>query len=159
MKIRDLIGPDDIIIRNKAESKKQILQDMVGLIASRQIALDERHATELLLEREKLGSTGLGDGVAIPHARCDFPANCDRGVAVLLMKLNTPVDFEANDDAPVDIICMLIASQNCGTSHLTTLAAMSRFIRDESSARMIRQASSPTMIWQALNDPRQSSAA
>ena len=49
MKIRDLIGPDDIIIRNKAESKKQILQDMVGLIASRQIALDERHATELLL--------------------------------------------------------------------------------------------------------------
>jgi PTS system nitrogen regulatory IIA component len=77
----------------------------------------------------------------------------------LLMKLNTPVDFEANDDAPVDIICMLIASQNCGTSHLTTLAAMSRFIRDESSARMIRQASSPTMIWQALNDPRQSSAA
>ena len=56
MKIRDLIGPDDIIIRNKAESKKQILQDMVGLIASRQIALDERHATELLLEREKLGS-------------------------------------------------------------------------------------------------------
>ena len=159
MKIRDLIGPDDIIIRNKAESKKQILQDMVGLIASRQIALDERHATELLLEREKLGSTGLGDGVAIPHARCDFTSNCDRGVAVLLMKLNTPVDFEANDDAPVDIICMLIASQNCGTSHLTTLAAMSRFIRDESSARMIRQASSPTMIWQALNDPRQSSAA
>ena len=159
MKIRDLIGPDDIIIRNKAESKKQILQDMVGLIASRQFALDERHATELLLEREKLGSTGLGGGVAIPHARCDFPANCDRGVAVLLMKLNTPVDFEANDDAPVDIICMLLASQNCGTSHLTTLAAMSRFIRDESSARMIRQASSPTMIWQALNDPRQSSAA
>jgi PTS system nitrogen regulatory IIA component len=75
------------------------------------------------------------------------------------MKLNSPIDFEANDDAPVDIICMLIASQNCGTSHLTTLAAMSRFIRDESSARMIRQANTSAMIWEALNQAEQSSAA
>jgi PTS system nitrogen regulatory IIA component len=159
MKIRDLIGPDDIIIQDKAESKKQVLQDMVSHIAKRKMAIDERHVTELLLEREKLGSTGLGDGVAIPHARCDFPADCDHGVAVLLMKLNSPIDFEANDDAPVDIICMLIASQNCGTSHLTTLAAMSRFIRDESSARMIRQANTSAMIWEALNQAEQSSAA
>ncbi len=159
MKIRDLIGPDDIIIQDKAESKKQVLQDMVSHIAKRKMAIDERHVTELLLEREKLGSTGLGDGVAIPHARCDFPADCDDGVAVLLMKLNSPIDFEANDDAPVDIICMLIASQNCGTSHLTTLAAMSRFIRDKSSAKMIRQASTSAMIWEALNQAEQSSAA
>ncbi|MGB2436345.1 MAG: PTS sugar transporter subunit IIA, partial [Candidatus Puniceispirillales bacterium] len=142
MKIRDIITPDDIVIRDSAESKKQILQDMVEIISNRSISLNERLVTESLLERERLGSTGLGDGVAIPHARCEFPEQSDQSIAGLLLKLKQPIDYEANDNQPVDIIFMLLASQNCGTEHLTRLAAISRFIRDNNAAEQIRKASS-----------------
>lgn len=159
MKIRDIITPDDIVIRNSAESKKQILQDMVEIISNRSISLNERLVTESLLERERLGSTGLGDGVAIPHARCEFPEQSDQSIAGLLLKLKQPIDYEANDNQPVDIIFMLLASQNCGTEHLTRLAAISRFIRDNNAAEQIRKASSSHHIWQVLCKSTLSSAA
>lgn len=159
MKIRDIITPDDIVIRNSAESKKQILQDMVEIISNRSISLNERLVTESLLERERLGSTGLGDGVAIPHARCEFPEQSDQSIAGLLLKLKQPIDYEANDNQPVDIIFMLLASQNCGTEHLTRLAAISRFIRDNNAAEQIRKASSSHHIWQVLCKSALSSAA
>ncbi|HCP18469.1 MAG TPA: transcriptional regulator [Alphaproteobacteria bacterium] len=159
MKIRDIITPEDIVIRESADSKKQILQEMVRLVSARNMPLDERLVTESLLERERLGSTGLGDGVAIPHARCAFPEQTDRSITSLLLKLNKPIDFEANDNQPVDIIFMLLASQHCGTEHLTRLAAISRFIRDANAAEQIRKAASPDDIWQTLCDIRLSSAA
>ncbi|MGB1035667.1 MAG: PTS sugar transporter subunit IIA [Candidatus Puniceispirillales bacterium] len=159
MKIRDIITPDDIVIRDAAESKKQILQDMVQIISNKGISLNERQVTESLLERERLGSTGLGDGVAIPHARCEFPEPSDQSIAGLLLKLKQPIDYEANDNQPVDIIFMLLASQNCGTEHLTRLAAISRFIRDNNAAEQIRKASSSHHIWQVLCKSTLSSAA
>lgn len=159
MKIHDIISPEDIVIWDAADSKKQILQDMVRIISSQKISLDERLVTESLLERERLGSTGLGDGVAIPHARCNFPTQEQNGIAGLLVKLNKPIDFEANDNQPVDIIFMLLASQKCGTEHLTRLAAISRFIRDASAASKIREATSPNHIWRTLCEARLSSAA
>ena len=153
MKIPQLIGMSDIVIRDHATSKKQILQDMVSIIARQKRAIDERHVMDCLIEREKLGSTGIGGGVAIPHARCAFPTplpHQNPDMVGLLMKLNAPVDFQANDGAPVDILFMLIASEACGSAHLTTLAGISRFIRDETTAHHIRQATTPEMIWQQL---------
>jgi PTS system nitrogen regulatory IIA component len=159
MKIRDIITPEDIVIRDTAESKKQILQDMVHVISSQKIVLNERLVTESLLERERLGSTGLGDGVAIPHARCEFPEQSNQSIAGLLLKLKQPIEFEANDNQPVDIIFMLLASQNCGTEHLTRLAAISRFIRNNNAAEQIRKATSSSHVWQVLCKTAMSSAA
>ncbi len=132
---------------------------MVEIISNKSISLNERLVTESLLERERLGSTGLGDGVAIPHARCEFPEQSDQSIAGLLLKLKQPIEFEANDNQPVDIIFMLLASQNCGTEHLTRLAAISRFIRDNNAAEQIRKASSSHHIWQVLCKSTLSSAA
>lgn len=159
MRLSRLIGPDDVVIRPNADSKKQVLEDMVRLISARRVEFDERTVAELLFKRERLGSTGIGDGVAIPHARCPFPDSSADDMAGLLMRLDKPVSFDANDDQPVDIIFMLLASPRCGTEHLTMLASISRFVRDEKVTTAIRKAATPETIWRLLEKPSFADAA
>lgn len=120
-----LIKPEAVCM-TQAEGKDGILARLADLFASA-YALDSGQVLEHLEEREKLGSTGFGRGVAIPHARLP---NLQRPIAALL-KLQRPVDFQSADGLPVDLVFGLLSPANSGATHLHALAAISRLVRDE----------------------------
>jgi len=116
----------DAVATVRAETKQEIL-DLLAAHFAAVYELDADQVLERLEEREKLGSTGFGRGVAIPHARV---AGVNRPVAVLL-RLAEPVDFAAADAMPVDLIFGLLSPENAGVAHLHALAAISRVVRDD----------------------------
>jgi PTS system nitrogen regulatory IIA component len=135
MDISDLLSADSIILRGGASSKRQALQ-AVAEAASVALGLDEAKALEALLEREALGSTGLGSGVAVPHARVEGLEQ----VCALFVRLDTPVAYESLDDRPVDLLFALFAPLNAGAEHLRALAAVSRAMRSPELREQLRQA-------------------
>ncbi len=158
MKITSILSPDDIIMGLKADSKKQLLECLVRRIEDRQTGIKSRAILDLLTERERLGCTGIGGGIAIPHARYPLIEGGNKPLTQLAI-LNKPIDFQAYDDQYVDIVFMLIAPDNRGGEHLATLALASRTLRDKTRAERLRQATSREMVWEALNDMPISSAA
>lgn len=135
MDISDLLSADSIILRGGASSKRQALQ-AVAEAASVALGLDEAKVLEALLEREALGSTGLGSGVAVPHARVEGLEQ----VSALFVRLDTPVAYESLDDRPVDLLFALFAPLNAGAEHLRALAAVSRAMRSPELREQLRQA-------------------
>lgn len=118
-------SPDAVAIIS-ADSKQAVLEELAGRFASA-YGLDKADVLERLEERERLGSTGFGRGVAIPHARVAGLA----GPVVALLRLKSPVEFAAADGLPVDIVIGLLSPENAGVSHLHALAAISRLVRDD----------------------------
>ncbi|XDZ64781.1 PTS sugar transporter subunit IIA [Alphaproteobacteria bacterium LSUCC0684] len=151
--------PDDIVIGLKANSKKQVLQEMVRRIAETIPELDQRAVLDQILERERLGCTGIGDGVAIPHARCAFPAELRGTPIAMLALLEKPVDYQSNDEKPVDIVFMLLAPENPGGEHLTALALASRILRVPARASELRGCTNSDAVWTLLNSDSVSNAA
>ncbi len=135
MDIADLLSSDGIVLRGGASSKRQALQAVAEAAASA-LGLDEAQALDALLEREALGSTGLGAGVAVPHARVP---GLDR-VCAIFLRLDTPVAYESLDDRPVDLLFALFAPVNAGAEHLRALAAVSRAMRSPELREQLRQA-------------------
>jgi nitrogen PTS system EIIA component len=144
MRIDSLLARDGIVLRGGASSKRQALH-LVADAASGALGLDAGEAFDALMEREALGSTGLGSGVAVPHAR----VHGLQRVAAVLVRLDTPVAFEALDDRPVDILFALFASPQAGADHLRALAAVSRAMRSAGLREQLRQARTADAI-QAL---------
>ena len=149
MKISNFISPDDLFIRLKANSKKQVLQEMVKLAASRASHIDQREVFDLLIDRERLGCTGIGKGIAIPHTRCSLASNEVNPIAILAT-LDKAIDFEASDDEPVDIVFMLLAPDTGGGEHLTVLALASRLLSTEGIADNLRKATTVDEAWSAI---------
>lgn len=141
MDIGDLLVGDAITVRHGASSKRQALH-IVAEAAAEVLGLDETQIFDALLEREALGSTGLGSGVAVPHARL---AGLDR-VRAVFVKLETPVAYDAVDDRPVDLMFALFAPPRDGAEHLRALAAVSRAMRSQDLRQRLRQASSINSI-------------
>lgn len=135
MDISDLLSAGSIILRGGASSKRQALQ-AVAEAASTALGLDVAEALEALLEREALGSTGLGAGVAVPHARVQ---GLER-VSAVFVRLDTPVAYESLDDRPVDLLFALFAPPTAGAEHLRALAAVSRAMRSPELREQLRQA-------------------
>lgn len=135
MDIGDLLSRDAIVMRGGASSKRQALS-MAAEAASGVLGLDQARILEALLEREALGSTGLGSGVAVPHARLQ---GLDRVVGVFV-RLDAPVAFDAVDDRPVDLLFALFAPPEAGAEHLRALAAVSRLMRSSDVREQLRQA-------------------
>lgn len=133
MDIDDLIGPAGILATLKAKSKRQVLQELAAH-ASELTGLDERAIFDVLLERERLGTTGVGQGVAIPHGKI---AGCKRVVGVFARSAE-PIEFEAVDDQPVDLFVLLLAPEDAGADHLKALAAVSRLLRDRNLCDKLR---------------------
>lgn len=133
MDIDDLIGPAGILATLKAKSKRQVLQELAAH-ASELTGLDERAIFDVLLERERLGTTGVGQGVAIPHGKI---AGCKRVIGVFA-RSPEPIDFEAVDDQPVDLFVLLLAPEDAGADHLKALAAVSRLLRDRNLCDKLR---------------------
>jgi PTS system nitrogen regulatory IIA component len=158
MKISSIITPADVIIGLKAKSKKQVLQEITRRMTSHLEDFDQRLVLDQLMERERLGCTGIGDGIAIPHTRCSFPED-QQSPLMCLTLLDPPVDYEAHDDKPVDIIFTLLAPENSGGEHLTVLALASRILGDKNRANQIRRCDNADAVWSILKAKTLSSAA
>lgn len=141
MHIGDLLIGDAILVRQGASSKRQALH-MVAEAASVLLGISETRIFDALMEREALGSTGLGSGVAVPHARL---AGLER-VQAVFVKLETPVSYDAVDDRPVDLMFALFAPPTDGAEHLRALAAVSRALRSPDLRQRLRQANSVDSI-------------
>lgn len=154
MELNTLVGRDAIMPALKAHSKKQVLQEMSERAASL-TGLPDREVFDTILRREKLGSTGVGNGVAIPHGKLQ---SLDRLWGVFA-RLARPVDFEALDDEPVDLVFMLLAPEGAGADHLKALARIARALREERIASAIRASDDAETIHGLLVHPHIATAA
>lgn len=143
--LSDLIAPDAIRIDITAGNKKTLFQTL-GTVAGEVMNLDPRRVTDGLAARERLGSTGFGGGIAIPHARIEGV----RRVRGLFARLTSPVDFHAIDGLPVDLLLLLVSPVDAGGTHLKALARVSRLLRDSSFADKLRGAGSRDAIYALL---------
>jgi PTS system nitrogen regulatory IIA component len=155
MEIEDLLSsPTQVLPRLKVSSKKQALQDLARR-AGEITGVHERQIFDVLLERERLGTTGVGNGIAIPHGKlADVKA-----MFGLFARLDQPVDFEAIDEQPVDLIFLLLAPEGAGADHLKALARVSRLLRDRGICEKLRGADQAEAIYALLTDRAHSHAA
>jgi PTS system nitrogen regulatory IIA component len=143
--LSDLLVPEAVLAGVTAVNKKALFQQL-GAAAARAYGLDAKLVAERLAEREKLGSTGFGGGIAIPHGRLD---GLDHIVAVFAT-MAQPVDFAAVDDLPVDLVFMLLSPVAAGADHLKALASVSRRLRDRNFAAKLRGAGSTDALFALL---------
>jgi PTS system nitrogen regulatory IIA component len=141
----DLITSDCVLANLKASNKKQVLQELARK-AAKLTGLNENAIFETLAERERLGTTGIGHGIAIPHGKLP---GLDRVYGVFA-KLDRPVDFDAIDDQPVDLIFLLLAPANCGADHLKALAKVSRMLRDRILCEKMRGSTTCDAIYSLM---------
>ena len=149
----DLVAPNAIIPALKVNGKKQALQE-IATKAAELTGQSERAIFEILLQREKLGSTGVGNGVAIPHGKLPKLNK----VFGLFARLDRAVDFEALDGQPVDLIFLLLAPEGAGADHLKALARVARLLRDPKVARKLRESRDADAIYAVLALPSASAA-
>ena len=135
MDIGELLADGGVVLRSGASSKRQALHTVADA-AAQALGMPEGRIMEALLEREALGSTGLGSGVAVPHARLEGIAR----VTAVFVRLETPVAYGAVDDRPVDLLFALFAPPRDGADHLRALAAVSRALRSSEMREQLRQA-------------------
>jgi PTS system nitrogen regulatory IIA component len=141
----DLLSPDTVIQGVAAVSKKALLQQLAATLAAAH-GLEAKAVCDVLIAREKLGSTGFGSGVAIPHGKIpDLPR-----VIGLFARLSQPVDFVAIDDLPVDLVFLLLSPTDAGAEHLKALARVSRRLRDRVFVEKLRGAGSPDALYALL---------
>ena len=154
MDLSGLISPEGVIVNLKASSKKQALQELAS-IAAKLTDLPEREIFDTLLQRERLGSTGVGHGVAIPHGKL---ARLDR-ILGLVAKLQDPIDFESVDEQPVDLIFLLLAPEGAGADHLKALARIARVLRDPKIAASMRAVTDASALYTLIASITESNAA
>ena len=154
MDLGDLISLDGIIPALKAKSKKQVLQ-LLAENAADLLDINQREIFDTLLQRERLGSTGIGHGIAIPHGKL----NSINGVFSVFARLEAPIDFDSIDDEPVDLIFLLLAPESAGADHLKALARISRLLRDPSAVEKLRASRDKDALYSVLTEPLASHAA
>ena len=145
MQISDLLAQGKIIPDLKATSKKQALQELASYAAD-QLNMEDRAILDVILERERLGSTGFGNGVAIPHGKLVRL----KKLYLLFARLSTPIPFDAADGKPVDLMFLLLTPENAGGDHLTALAKVSRLLRDERMCTLLRGSEDAETIYSAI---------
>ena len=148
MTITDLVAPEAIVPALKVSSKKQALQDLAAR-ASALTGQNERAIFEVLLQREKLGTTAVGYGVAIPHGKLPKLTK----MFGMFARLDRPIDFEALDGQPVDLVFLLLAPEGAGADHLKALARVARLLRDQDTANKLRAARDAQALYAVLAMP------
>jgi len=154
MNLGDLITPEGVIPVLKAKTKKQALQELAER-AAQQTGLNARKILDALLQREALGSTGVGRGIAIPHGKLPEIQR----IFSLFAHLEQPVDFEAVDEVPVDLIFLLLAPESAGADHLKALARISRLLREPTAIDKLRGTTDRAALFAVLTEPAASHAA
>jgi PTS system nitrogen regulatory IIA component len=145
MTIGDLIGSNNVIDGLRVADKTQLLQELARR-ASAALSLDQRAILDALQARENLGSTGLGKGFALPHARLDVLTR----FFALFVRLARPIEFASIDGLPVNLMILLLTPANAGNQHLATLAALARPLRNEALVQRLRQAPDATALHKLL---------
>ncbi len=154
MEIPELLRPDAVFAHLRATSKKQALQEL-SKRAAQVTGQNERAVFDVLMERERLGTTGVGNGIAIPHGKL---SSLDR-LHGLFARLDQPIDFDAIDDRPVDLIFLLLAPESAGADHLKALARVSRLLRDRTACEKLRGTEDAEALYALLVDSATSRAA
>ena len=154
MLLGDFISPDSVVASLKAKSKKQLLQDLSAR-AARVTGLSERDIFDVLWQRERLGSTGLGHGIAIPHGKVQGL----KRIVGIFARLAEPVDFDAIDSENVDIVFLLLAPEGAGADHLKALARISRLLREGSGVEKLRACKDAAALYAVLTEGEASSHA
>ena len=153
MTLTDIVAPAAIIPALKVNGKKQALQELAAR-AAELTGQSERAIFEILLQREKLGSTAVGNGIAIPHGKMPKLGR----LFGMFARLERPIDFEALDSQPVDLIFLLLAPEAAGADHLKALARVARMLRDPHPARNLRESSDTDALYAVLAMPQSSAA-
>ena len=154
MEIADLITPRSVVAQLRATNKKQALQELAKRAAA-MTGIPERTIYDVLIERERLGSTGIGRGIGIPHGRLPgLDTLCG-----IFARLDRPVPFDAIDDQPVDLIFLLLAPEGAGADHLKALARVSRLLRDRTVCEKLRGTDNADALYALLIDRIPSHAA
>lgn len=150
----DLITPDAVLPSLKAGNKKQALQEL-SRRAAELTGQHERAIFDVLLERERLGTTGVGHGIAIPHGK--LPSL--NKVYGLFARMERPIPFDSIDEQPVDLVFLLLAPEHAGADHLKALARVSRLLRDQSICEKLRGSDSADAIYALLTQQEANQAA
>ena len=148
MTIGELIDANHVVVDLRVADKAQLLQELARRAAAA-LTLDQRVILDALKARENLGSTGLGKGFALPHARLDALPR----FFALFVRLARPIDFASIDGQPVDLAILLLTPANAGNQHLATLATLSRPLRNEAFMQRLRQAPDAAALHKLLADP------
>jgi len=148
MPLTDLVAPQAVVPALKVNSKKQAIQELAAR-AAELTGQSEREILEILQQREKLGSTGIGNGIAIPHGKLP---KLER-LFGLFARLDRPIEFEALDGQPVDLIFLLLAPESAGADHLKALARVSRLLRNQATCEKLRAANKPEVLYALLTAP------
>ncbi|MDF2369600.1 MAG: PTS IIA-like nitrogen regulatory protein PtsN [Rhizobiaceae bacterium] len=154
MSLADLIVQDAVLPALRVNSKKQLLQEMSAR-AAQVTGLSEREIFDVILQRERLGSTGVGNGIAIPHGKLTSINH----IVGVFARLVTPVNFEALDDQPVDLVFLLLAPEGAGADHLKALSRIARVLRDGEMVSKLRQTDSSSALYTFLTAEQASNAA
>ena len=152
--IAELITPQAIVPNLRVATKRQLLQELAKRAATL-AGLDEKTVLDTLLERERLGSTGIGAGTAVPHGRLPNLAR----MFALFARLEKPIPFESVDDQPVDLVFLLLTPENAGADHLKALARISRLLRDQATCAKLRGTDRAEALYALLTDRTASHAA
>ena len=145
MSILDYFGTNHILVGLPSRSKKQVIEELAERVATL-TGLSPRSLLDIVMRRERLGSTGIGSGIAIPHA---VHSDLRRTIAFLAI-LKTPVEFDSIDDKPVDIVCLVIGPPNDDHNHLNCISGLARSLQQGATRDKLRAASSPEAVLQSL---------
>ncbi len=154
MELADILSEESVLFCTDIKTKRDVLHRLASQ-ASRQTGFPASEILAALSDREALGSTGLGNGIAVPHGRFSGL----KGVVAVFMKLAHPVDFESVDDLPVDLVMMLLAPVGAGADHLKALARVARVLRTDSVAESLRRADDPKRLYAILTQPLETTKA
>jgi nitrogen PTS system EIIA component len=154
MDIAELITPQSVIASLRSSNKRQLLQELARRAAPL-VSLHEKTIFDTLLERERLGSTGIGAGTAVPHGRIP---GLER-IFALFARLEKPIPFESVDDQPVDLVFLLLTPDSAGADHLKALARVSRLFRNRAVCQKLRGTDSADALYALLTDRTSSHAA
>lgn len=146
MKISDMLDEDHILVDLKARDKKAVLEELAGVITSHDSSLEKSSLVKVLMEREKLGSTGIGDGVAIPHGKVP-------GVEQPIISFGRSrkgLDFDSMDGTPAFLFFLLVAPENSASIHLKALARIAKILKNSSFRKMLMDASTKQEIYRTI---------
>jgi nitrogen PTS system EIIA component len=148
MELADILSEESVVVCTGLKTKREVLEKLAEQ-AAKVTGQDARAVFEAIYDREVLGSTGLGNGIAIPHGKFAGIS----GVTAVFARLDQPVDFDSVDDQPVDLLMLLLAPMGAGADHLKALARVARILRTESVVDALRTAPDATRMHEILTHP------
>lgn len=154
MELADILAEESVVVCTGLKTKREVLEKLAEQ-AAKATGQDASAVFEAVYDREALGSTGLGNGIAIPHGKFAGIS----GVTAVFARLSEPVEFDAVDDQPVDLLMLLLAPMGAGADHLKALARVARILRTESVVDAIRRAPDASRIYEILTQPLTSTQA